>query len=226
MSRRKRQFSNFCEVFLVLNLPLLPKPTARYASFTFYINSIFIAIILSSPQSPVLGFQPVCHIFSKIAGISRQWRRTLSQTTLKPRFACLKHIRSCTTRAGNNSSGHHHPDGDSLFLCLYLKGLFRRNSPTCSFPRLTHTNFFITLSLPVAATTTEKKTCPVIVIAGIVPHKVVKITARNFLFHPLGSLPAEGPGSEGVRLRWMFMGGVWVGIERMWKMERRRRAEF
>ena len=23
--------------------------------------------------------------------------------------------------------------------------------------------------------------------------------ARNFLFHPLGSLPAEGPGSEGVR---------------------------
>ena len=25
--------------------------------------------------------------------------------------------------------------------------------------------------------------------------------ARNFLFHPLGSLPAEGPGSEGVRLR-------------------------
>ena len=25
------------------------------------------------------------------------------------------------------------------------------------------------------------------------------IIARNFLFHPLGSLPAEGPGSEGVR---------------------------
>jgi hypothetical protein len=24
--------------------------------------------------------------------------------------------------------------------------------------------------------------------------------ARNFLFQPLGSLPAEGPGSEGVRL--------------------------
>ena len=25
------------------------------------------------------------------------------------------------------------------------------------------------------------------------------LIARNFLFHPLGSLPAEGPGSEGVR---------------------------
>ena len=26
-----------------------------------------------------------------------------------------------------------------------------------------------------------------------------QIIARNFLFHPLGSIPAEGPGSEGVR---------------------------
>ena len=25
------------------------------------------------------------------------------------------------------------------------------------------------------------------------------LIARNFLFNPLGSLPAEGPGSEGVR---------------------------
>jgi len=27
----------------------------------------------------------------------------------------------------------------------------------------------------------------------------LKLVARNFLFHPLRSLPAKGPGSEGVR---------------------------
>ncbi len=32
------------------------------------------------------------------------------------------------------------------------------------------------------------------------PTAVIKdVTARDFLFHPLGSLPAEGPGSVGVR---------------------------
>jgi hypothetical protein len=30
---------------------------------------------------------------------------------------------------------------------------------------------------------------------------LVLLTDRNSLFHPLGSLPAEGPGSVGVRMR-------------------------
>jgi len=43
----------------------------------------------------------------------------------------------------------------------------------------------------------------------------VTATARDFLFHPLGSLPAEGPGSEGVRQPGqhrvhLFCGRLWL----------------
>jgi hypothetical protein len=34
---------------------------------------------------------------------------------------------------------------------------------------------------------------------GLAQDRDGPVTARNLLFHPFGSLPAEGPGSEGVQ---------------------------